>query len=631
MKIPKNKNIKQIKKKAKQKKFSKFFITTILIFFILSLIFVLFQHHRRDEYEEIDLTQFVKIFEQQEITKIRIINDNIFIYQDEYRFKTRLMPEINIFETLKQLGVQEEIIEKEMRRIELVVEKEREEFFHILSLFLIFFAPLAIFILIIWIFSKKIKKEGSQIFDFMRANTKTFNRQISLKEKISFKDVAGLEEVKQELKEMIDFLKFPKKYIKMGAKIPKGILLVGPPGVGKTLLAKALASEANVPFFFMSGSEFVEMFVGVGASRVRNLFNNAKKVQPSIIFIDELDAIGRRRGSGLGGGHDEREQALNQILVEMDGFERNTAIIVLAATNRPDVLDPALLRPGRFDRRSVLDLPDIKDRVKILKIHIRKKPISKNVNLKKIAEQTPGFSGADLFSLVNEATILATNKKQKQVSQSNLLESIEKVMLGPQRKSHLLSKKEKKIVAYHEAGHAIVSFLLVKDDLITKISIIARGRAAGYILKTPREENRLKTRSTLLKDIVCLLGGYAAEEIIFQEATTGAYNDLEEATKLAKKIVKNYGMSKSFGPAVFIEEEDNVFIGRQLGMPRIYSEVTASKIDIEVISIVKDALKKAKNILSKNKDILEKVAKELIRKETLEVEEIKLLMKKDLE
>lgn len=402
---------------------------------------------------------------------------------------------------------------------------------------------------------------------------------------------------------------------------------MGPPGTGKTLLARAVAGEAHVPFFHISGSEFVEMFVGVGASRVRDLFNTAKKAAPAIIFIDELDAIGRRRGTGIGGGHDEREQTLNQILVEMDGFERDTKVIVISATNRGDVLDPALLRPGRFDRRVILDLPDINDREKILKIHCQGKPLALNVKLREIAERTPGFSGADLANVVNEAAILAAIRNKHQVSQEEFLESIEKVILGPERRSHVLSKKEKEIAAFHEAGHALVSSSLPGTEIIRKISIIARGLAAGYTIKMPTEERRLKTKSEFLVELATLLGGYCAEKIKFGDITTGAANDLDRASQLARKLVKEYGMS-SLGPISFGEREELVFLGKEISEQRNYSEKVAAQIDKEVEKFIKEAENQARKILSKKKQLLEKIARTLIEKETIEKEEFENLIKK---
>jgi cell division protease FtsH len=429
------------------------------------------------------------------------------------------------------------------------------------------------------------------------------------------------------LKEIVDFLKHPEKYKEIGAKIPKGVLLMGAPGTGKTLLAKAVAGEASVPFFSISGSEFVEMFVGVGASRVRDLFKNAKKSAPSIVFVDEIDAVGRQRGTGLGGGHDEREQTLNQILVEMDGFDTDTGVIVMAATNRPDVLDPALLRPGRFDRRVILDPADLKDREAILKIHSRNKPLERGTNLRKVAERTPGFSGADLENLINESAILAARQNKKQISQQDILDSVEKVMLGPERKSHILSVKEKEIAAYHEAGHALVATMLPNADPVHKVSIISRGRAAGYTLKLPIEDKQLYSKSYFLDELAVLLGGYMAEKIVFNELTTGASNDIQKASEIARKLVQKYGMSDKIGPVSFGENEEMVFLGRELMDKKNYSEEVASQIDKEIMKTINSARKTAQKTLISNREKLEKIAKKLIETETIEEGEFKKLVK----
>jgi len=411
----------------------------------------------------------------------------------------------------------------------------------------------------------------------------------------------------------------------MGAKIPRGVLLLGGAGVGKTLLARATAGEANVPFFSISGSEFVEMFVGVGSARVRDLFATAKKASPSIIFIDELDAIGRHRGAGIGGGHDEREQTLNQILVEMDGFDRETDVIVMAATNRGDILDPALLRPGRFDRKIILDPPDVHGREEVLKIHVKGKPLAENVNLKEVSERTPGFSGADLANLANEAALLAARRNKVQIYQSEFLESIEKVLLGPERKSHVLSTKEKEIAAYHEAGHALVSASIAGTEPIRKISIISRGMAAGYTLQVPSEENRMRTKTQFLAELATLLGGYTAEKLTFGDITTGASNDLSRASDIARRLIKEYGMS-SLGPIVFGEKEELVFLGKEISEQRNYSETVANKIDLEVEKFIRTAEKTATDILAKRKDLLSKIAKTLIEKETIEKDDFEKIM-----
>ncbi len=446
------------------------------------------------------------------------------------------------------------------------------------------------------------------------------------KKKTSFNDVAGLEEPKQELQEVVDFLKNPVKFRNLGAEIPKGVLLVGPPGCGKTLLAKAVAGEAAVPFYSISASEFVEMFVGVGAARVRDLFQKAKRNAPAILFVDELDAIGRQRGTGLGGSHDEREQTLNQILVEMDGFETDTRVIVMAATNRPDVLDPALLRPGRFDRRVVIDLPDLNERKAILKIHSKGKPLSSNVEFEKIARSTAGLSGADLRNIINEAAILAARGNLKEVRQEELNSSIEKVILGPERKSHLLSQKEKEISAFHEAGHTIVGKTLPNCDPIHKVSVVSRGMTLGYTWSLPVEDRRLHSEDKFHDEIAQLLGGWVAEKINFGKVTTGAQNDLERATKIARDMVMVYGMSDKLGPVVLGEKEKTIFLGRELGEHRNYSENKAAQVDEEIARIISMAQKVATEVLNKKKVVLKKIAQKLIEKETIEDTELNKIL-----
>jgi cell division protease FtsH len=484
--------------------------------------------------------------------------------------------------------------------------------------------PLIIIGVFFWLMFRQARTGVNQAFSFGRSNIRLFT---SFKDKVTFKDVAGLNEAKQELIEVVDFLKNPKKYLEIGAKIPRGVILVGPPGTGKTLLARAVAGEAKVPFFYISAAEFVEMFVGVGAARVRDAFATAKKAAPAILFIDELDAVGRERGAGIGGGHDEKEQTLNQILVEMDGFERDTQVIVLAATNRPDILDPALLRPGRFDRRVILDLPDINDREAILKIHARDKKLTKDADLRKVAVRTPGFSGADLANLMNEAAIAAAQKNKKEITLEEILSSIEKVMLGPERKSRVISAREKEITAYHEAGHALVAATLKDADPVQKVSIISRGRAGGYTLKLPLEEMRLKTKSQFLADIAVALGGYVSEKIIFNELTTGAANDLKQATEMAKHIVTRYGMSENLGPRAFGRAEELVFLGREIVAEQDYSEETARKIDEEINRFLRNTREVAEKIIKKYRRALEAIAKTLIEKETLEQEEFAAIIK----
>jgi cell division protease FtsH len=485
--------------------------------------------------------------------------------------------------------------------------------------------PLLLIGFLLWMMMGQAQKSNIQAMTFGRS-TARFLKPGEKKKRTTFKDVAGVREAKEELNEIVEFLKNPKKFLELGARIPRGVLLLGPPGTGKTLLAKAVSGEADVPFFNISGSEFVEMFVGVGASRVRDLFKTAKKNAPSILFIDEIDAVGRHRGAGLGGGHDEREQTLNQILVEMDGFNTETNVIVIAATNRPDVLDPALLRPGRFDRRVMLDLPDIRDREEILKVHAKGKPMAKDVDLRKVAERTPGFSGADLFSLLNEAAILAARRNKKIIENAEVLESVEKVLLGPERKSNLLLKNEKKIAAYHEAGHALVGHLLPNTDPIHKISIISRGRAAGYTLNLPAEDKHLHAKSEFVDNLAMLLGGYAAEKIIFNDLTTGASSDLNKASLLSRELVTKYGMSEKLGPIAFGQHSDTVFLGKEIHEQRNYSEQVAADIDHEVERFMNDALKTATEIINENKDKLDKIANRLIEVETIEREEFEELM-----
>lgn len=459
---------------------------------------------------------------------------------------------------------------------------------------------------------------NNKAMSFGQSQAREFNK--NQKNRVTFKDVAGAKEAKEELEEIVEFLKHPKKFHDLGARIPKGVLLLGSPGTGKTLMARSVAGEANVPFFHISGSEFVEMFVGVGASRVRSLFMKAKKNAPCLVFIDEIDAVGRRRGAGLGGSHDEREQTLNQILVEMDGFEPNMNIIVLAATNRPDVLDPALLRPGRFDRQVVIDVPDIKDREEILKIHARKKPLAKDADLRKIAERTPGFSGADLENVLNEGAILAARQNKKSVELLDLYEAIEKVLMGPERKSRIITDKEKKITAYHEAGHAIVAHFLPHTDPIHKISIIARGQAGGYTLKMPENDRRLHAKSEFLEELSVLLAGHVTEKEIFGEVTTGATSDLRHATALARRLITDYGMSENLGPRTFGEKEEMIFLGREIHEQRDYSEKIAEKIDEEMEQFIATAEQQAQKIVREKKDYLEKIVAELLEKETMEKE-----------
>ncbi len=465
---------------------------------------------------------------------------------------------------------------------------------------------------------------GGRVMNFGKSRARRYDED---KVKVTFKDVAGADEAKQELEEVVEFLKHPQKYNELGAKIPKGVLLYGPPGTGKTLLAKAVAGEAGVPFFSISGSDFVEMFVGVGASRVRDLFEQAKKSAPCIVFIDEIDAVGRQRGAGLGGGHDEREQTLNQLLVEMDGFGADEGIIMIAATNRPDILDPALLRPGRFDRQIVVDRPDIKGRQEILKVHVKGKPIGQDVELNVIAQRTPGFTGADLSNLVNEAALMTARKNKKVINMPEMEEAAERVIMGPERKSRVISDKEKRLTAYHEGGHTVVGMLLDNTDPVHKVTIIPRGRAGGYTLSLPKEDRYYATRSEMLDELKVLLGGRVAEALVLKEISSGASNDLQRATTLARQMICEYGMSENIGPVTFGHRQDQVFLGRDIARDKDYSEEVAAEIDKEVRSFIEDAYAATEKLLSDNIDKLHVIAEALIERETLEADEISELIK----
>lgn len=488
--------------------------------------------------------------------------------------------------------------------------------------------PILLLVGLVFFMMQQTQGGGSRVMQFGKSRARLHTDD---KRRVTFADVAGADEVKEELEEVVEFLKNPKKFNELGAKIPKGVLLYGPPGTGKTLLARAVAGEAGVPFFSISGSDFVEMFVGVGASRVRDLFEQAKKNSPCIVFIDEIDAVGRQRGAGLGGGHDEREQTLNQLLVEMDGFNANEGIIIIAATNRPDILDPALLRPGRFDRQIVVDIPDIKGREEILKVHARGKPLAEEVRLDVIARRTPGFTGADLANVMNEAALLSARRGKKKIYMSELEDSVERVIAGPEKKSRVISDFEKKLVAYHEAGHALVGHYLPNTDPVHKISIIPRGRAGGYTLLLPKEDRRFITKSQLLDQVSMLLGGRVAEALVLKEISTGAQNDLERATSLVRKIITEYGMSDELGPLTFGHKEEQVFLGRDIARDRNYSEAVAYSIDKEARRIMDESYNKAKKILEDHLDQLHAVAKALMKEETLEAEEfIAIIEGKDL-
>lgn len=590
------------------------FLILLIIFLAIAALFNT-TNFSSQKTEKISIQKMIEQIEQEEIRKIEIEGDklNITLTNNE-REITQKEPNESLSTLFKNYNLDPEKIKK----IEISV-KEKSGLAEWAGALLPFLIPFILIAAFIYFMMKQV--QGANTRALMFGESRAREAPKNPKNRITFKDVAGVKEAKEELQEVVEFLKNPKKFTALGAKIPKGVLLVGSPGTGKTLLAKAVAGEANVPFLNISGSEFVEMFVGVGAARVRDLFSKAKKNAPCIVFIDELDAVGRQRGAGLGGSHDEREQTLNQILVEMDGFDPNLGVIVLSATNRPDVLDPALLRPGRFDRRVILDEPDINDREAILKIHAKGKPFASDVNLRKIAERTPGFSGADLANLLNEAAILTARRNKTKIGMEELKESIEKVLLGPERKSHILTKKERKITAYHEAAHALVAHELPNADPVQKISIISRGLAAGYTLKMPLEDKHLHTRSEFIDDLAVLLAGHTVEKEIFGEVTTGASNDLKQATRLARNLVTEFGMSEKLEPRTFGEKEELIFLGREIHEQRDYSEKTAEIIDQEINHLISNAIKTAREIIKKKKEALEKIVKLLLEKETIEREE----------
>lgn len=596
-------------------------VSILLIFLLIWLFFTWF--YQPGKLEEIPISQLAQEINQEKVKEIIVEGNEVSIFyqgDEEAKTKSRKEETTDISQSLLNLGVNSE----KLAKVNIEIKEKSDAWSWLLPLS--FLLPVLLFGLFFFMIFRQAKGGAMQAFDFTKTRARLFGPGGQLKEKVTFDEVGGLKEVKEELREVVDFLKNPKKYLQMGAKIPRGVLLMGQPGTGKTLLAKAIASTANVPFFSISASEVIELFVGVGASRIRNLFEQARKAQKAIIFIDEIDSIGKVRGVGVTGGHEEREQTLNQLLAEMDGIGREEGILVAAATNRPEYLDPALLRPGRFDRRIVLDLPDINDREEILRIHARGKPLALNVNLREVAERTPGFSGADLANVTNEAAILAARRNKHQVFQEEFLESIEKVLLGPERKSHILSKKEKEIAAFHEAGHALVSASLPETEPIRKISIVARGLAAGYTLKSPKEERKIKTKSEFLDEMATLLAGFCAERLKFGEMTTGAANDLKRASQLARKLVKEYGMSP-LGPVAFGEKEELAFLGRELGEYKNYSEKVAALIDKEVEKFIKNAEETARKILTKRRSVLEKIARRLIEKETIERGEFENLIR----
>lgn len=593
--------------------------TLILLFLLISGIVILYQSPEGKP-TQISLNELIAQINQDQVKAITVKNNDLDIeLKDGKKEKASKEPESSLSETFTNYGV-----DKEKLKSVTMNQIEDSGFSFWLTALLPFLLPFILISAFIWFMMRQAQRGNSQALSFGMSRARMIDPK-DKKKKTTFADVAGATEAKMELEEVVEFLKHPKKFLNMGAKIPKGVLLLGPPGTGKTLMAKAVAGEAGVPFFNISGSEFVEMFVGVGASRVRDLFKQAKKNAPAIVFIDEIDAVGRHRGAGLGGGHDEREQTLNQILVEMDGFETDTSVIVIASTNRPDVLDPALLRPGRFDRRVTMDLPDINEREQILAIHVKNKPIEKEVVFRTLAARTPGFSGADLANLVNEAAILATRRNKKTIGMPELAESIEKVILGPERRSRIINKEEKKIVAYHEGGHALVGTSLPHADPVHKVSIISRGHAGGYTLAVPDEDKSLHSYKYFVDELAVFLGGFASEKLVFGDITTGPSNDLERATGMARNMVTRYGMSR-LGARTFGKKEELIFLGREMHEERNYSEKTAQDIDAEVTRLIDEAFTLATTILTEKRATLDAIATALLEKETLEKAEFESIV-----
>lgn len=593
-------------------------ISVFVIIFLIAIAFSFYDTSKKND-KEISLAELSTKIKSDEVSKIEVTGETLKIQlKNNEEKESKKEKDSSFTESMINLGVTQE----KLSSVNISVKDDASSNFF-LNFILPFLLPFLFVAIFVWYMFRKVQGANTKALSFGESGAK----QADKKKKVTFKDVAGVYEAKEELKEIVEFLKDASKFTKLGAEIPKGVLLLGAPGTGKTLLARAIAGEADVPFFHISGSEFVEMFVGVGASRVRDLFKKAKKSAPCIVFIDEIDAVGRQRGAGLGGSHDEREQTLNQILVEMDGFDNNTNIIVVAATNRPDVLDPALLRPGRFDRQVVIDRPDKKDRKEILEIHAKNKPFETNVDLDIVAQRTPRFSGADLRNVLNESAILSARNNKKRISQQDILDSIEKVMLGPERKSHILSEKERKITAYHEAGHAIVGHILPNCDPIHKVSIISRGRAAGYTMNLPEVDKHLNTKSEFIDEIAMMLGGLCAEEVIFSEITNGASSDLQQVSDLSKKMITKFAMNKELGYRAFGKNTEMVFLGREIHEDRDYSEDVAKKIDAEIKELVDFCHKLAKNTIEENRKKLDKIANTLLEKETIEKEEFENLMK----
>jgi cell division protease FtsH len=603
------------KPKLNDLSFGKNILLAVVIFFLLASFYASLSG-MEGEIKKASFSEVVTKVSAGEVEKVEIKGGDInILLKNGEKWITKKESEASFSEQLLNYGVSREKI----ATLNIDIQ-EQSGFWFWIGMILPFLLPFLLVVGFFWMTARQVQKANIQAFTFGESKARIVMPD-SKKDRVTFDDVAGVREAKDELMEIVEFLKNPKKFLDMGARIPKGVLLMGPPGSGKTLLARAVAGEASVPFLHLSGSEFVEMFVGVGASRVRDTFKMAKKLAPSIIFIDELDAIGRHRGAGMGGGHDEREQTLNQILVELDGFEPHEKVIVVAATNRPDILDPALLRPGRFDRRVVVDLPDLAGREAILNIHLKKKPMAADVNPRAIAERTSGMSGADLQNVANEAAILVARENRKEITQMDIMNSIEKVILGPERKSHILSKKEKEISAFHEAGHALLATVLPESDAVHKVSIVSRGRAAGYTLKLPSEDRHLYSRSHFLAELAVAMGGYAAEKLVFKEITTGASNDLKKATDIARALVTKYGMSEKIGPVAFGEDEEMVFLGKDFGHARHYSEKMADTIDTEVSRIMHEAFDKATELIKTHRKALDMIANTLVEKETIERDE----------
>ena len=596
-----------------------------LVFLILLMIIaVLFFQFRNEttQTESLLFNELAAKIKAGEVARIIVDeNDLEVIYHDGTRGVSRKEPTKTTVEQLKDLGVTHE--ELTLRNVELEI-KEPSDLGTVISL-VTYILPALLVVGLIWFMLRQAQGSNNQALSFGKSRARMFTGD---QPTVTFDDVAGVEEAKEELYEVVEFLKEPEKFITLGARIPRGVLLMGKPGTGKTLMAKAVSGEAAVPFFSISGSEFVEMFVGVGASRVRDLFDQAKRHSPCIVFVDEIDAVGRQRGAGLGGSHDEREHTLNQMLVEMDGFDTDTNVIIIAATNRPDILDPALLRPGRFDRRVILDPPDMRGREAILVVHVKGKPLEPEVNLKTIAKATPGFVGADLENLVNEAAILAARRDKRTIGQSEFEESVERVLAGPERKSRIISEEEKQIIAYHEAGHAVVGHVIAEADPVHKVSIIARGMMSGFTMALPEEDRTLISRNKMKADLAFLLGGRVAEELVFDDITSGASNDLERVTKLARTMVTRMGMSEELGPMVYGQKEELIFLGREISEQRDYSESIAERIDAEVKELISEAYNRARDILTKYRVQLDNIANRLIEIESIDRAEFERVFEK---